>query len=337
MNGETKNNKDLFVQQEPVDPRPNVLSLGDGEDETYYLCGICKKEFSISDKEDGYYFYPTSCPYCNTKFILGDGMCIYNDRIFEIEGIDMDKNCKYDCLYKELCEKNDEDIKLCSEVRKDINIAANIEIVEYKDIENVRKYVDKILKLEKDSGVTFQLLIDNTGDLICPACGGIVFSKLSNSDSFTCITCYRKHYVDNYGWYDLEYYDLMQDMTEREKIRRLMYDAGNLNTTKKLLKIHKKRNKKNKINKEYSNIGEVLLNMDEFTVVKMNGLLGELNQDNLLYDTKEDAVKYIKGEIGKYNFDMDIENYEDNKDEYDVRITWKGNRILDGFVRVRIG
>lgn len=93
------------------DQRPNVISLGDGEDETYYLCGVCKKEFSINFGEDGSYDYPKRCAYCGTKFILGDGMCIYNVGEFEIEGIDMDKNCKYDCLYKKLCATRLSEIK----------------------------------------------------------------------------------------------------------------------------------------------------------------------------------------------------------------------------------
>lgn len=85
------------------DPRPNVISLGDGEYETYYLCGVCKKEFSIKFGEDGSYDYVERCPHCNIKFILCDGMCISNDIWSEIEEIDMDKKYKYGCFYEELC------------------------------------------------------------------------------------------------------------------------------------------------------------------------------------------------------------------------------------------
>lgn len=62
--------------------------------------------------------------------------------VIQREEIDTDKKCKYDCFYEELCEKNDEDTKLCSKIKKDINLADNIDMVEYSDIENVRKYVD---------------------------------------------------------------------------------------------------------------------------------------------------------------------------------------------------
>lgn len=79
MNGEIEDIKNLHTNQEPSDPRPNVISLGDGEDETYYLCGICKKEFSIKFGEEGSYDYPEKCPHCDTKFILGDDMCVSDD------------------------------------------------------------------------------------------------------------------------------------------------------------------------------------------------------------------------------------------------------------------
>lgn len=177
--------------------------------------------------------------------------------------------------------------------------------------------------------MTFSLITDHACGLICPVCGGAVFSKLSNSDSFICITCYRKHYVDNYGWYDLDYYYILDDMIEREKVRRLLQDSGNFDATKKLLDDHKK---KNKTNKKHSNIGEVLLNMDMATVNNMNDLLGKLNQEDLLYNTKEDAIKYVKAESKRYNFDLVLENDDDKKNEYNTYINWKDNRILSGFI-----
>lgn len=82
MNHEIKEERDRLKN----DPRPNVIYLGDGEDfECYYLCGICEKEFSTNSEED-YGCYPKICPHCNTKFILGDDMCISDDTEFEVKG-----------------------------------------------------------------------------------------------------------------------------------------------------------------------------------------------------------------------------------------------------------
>lgn len=330
MNNEIEDNNDLLANQEPSDYRPNVISLGDGEDGACYLCGVCEKEFSVKFGEDGSYNYPERCPNCNIKFVLGDGMCISNNIWSEIEGTDVDKKCKCGCFYERLCEKNDEDIKLCGKIRKNINLADGMDIVEYSDIENVKKYVDKILKLEKNAGVTFSLITDHTGDLVCPTCEGTVFSELSNSDSFICITCYRKRYTE-YGWCDLDYYYILDDMIEREKVKRLLQDSGNLDATKKLLNDHEKKSKKNK---EYSNIGESLLSMDELTVANMNKLLYQLDQDYTLYDTKDDAIEYIKNESKRYNFDLIIDDDDDKRRGYDAYISWNGYKILSGFIEI---
>lgn len=67
------------------DLRPNVIMLGDDDDKSYYVCGVCNKEF-FTDISD---FFPERCPLCDSKFILGDGMCISDDTEFELKG------CKY--------------------------------------------------------------------------------------------------------------------------------------------------------------------------------------------------------------------------------------------------
>jgi predicted Zn-ribbon and HTH transcriptional regulator len=120
-------------------------------------------------------------------------------------------------------------------------------------------------------------------------------------------------------------------MIEREKVRRLLQDSGSLDSTEKLLKRYKK---KNKTDKKYSDIGKALLSMDMLTVTNMNELLCKLNQDDLLYDTKEGAIEYMKNEIKRYNFDLVLDDEDDKKCGYDAYINWNGYRILSGFIEI---
>jgi DNA-directed RNA polymerase subunit RPC12/RpoP len=86
---------------EPEDPRPNIISLGDGEDGAYYLCGVCDKEFSVKFGDNGSYNYPEICPHCSVKFLLGDDMLISDDSEFLEKGIS-------DYLAKKQISNNDE-------------------------------------------------------------------------------------------------------------------------------------------------------------------------------------------------------------------------------------
>lgn len=228
--------------------------------------------------------------------------------------MDICENCGFSIL--ENCKKDENNKELCRFSKKEINIIAGPDLrIIYDDIINVKKFVEMMSQLEKDN-VEFKILVSDK--LRCPICNENIFLSV-NGEQDICITCYRKFNTE-YGWCDLDYYDMIQDMIIRQTVRQLqgLCIIENVMT-----------NPKNNL----SNFGDLLLDVDRTTIDNINRLLDDLNQESLEFENRYDVVEFVKGALKKYGYDLIIENnIKDDKDSYDIHVNSENRRILDGFI-----
>lgn len=232
--------------------------------------------------------------------------------------MDICDNCAY-TLLEEDCRQTAKNKELCKFSRnREINIEADIYArVTYKDILNVKRFVEMITKLEINNFIDLKTLICDK--IKCPICKENIF--LVVSEDIICISCYRKIYNRDSGtWNDLRDYDLISDMILRQTVKYLQ-ERGfieKIETPKK---------------SQFGNFGEALLDMNKITLDSMNKLLDELNKEDLEFQDRYESLAFIKKTCKRRRFDLILDDdIKKEKESYNMHIVHKNNKILMGFI-----